>query len=73
MDLEAALREAQRPDGILMPSILSTLLALAVVLPIVVLLGLAAHYFDEDEGSVDARPRRSHPKRNTWPPDEVEA
>jgi len=53
-----------------MPSLLSGLIALAVMLPVVALLALAAHYLD-DEGEPSAMPPR-HPARNTWTVDEVE-
>jgi len=55
------------------PSFLSGAIALAVCLPLVVLLGWLEARYGEDEGTIDARPRRSHPKRNTWTPEKIDA
>ena len=54
-----------------MPSVLSGLLALVVCLPIVVLLGLAAHYLDDEEEPCAMPERR--PERNMWTRERIEA
>ena len=54
-----------------MPSLLSGLLALVVCLPIVVLLGLAAHFLDDEE-EPSAMPER-RPERNMWTRERIEA
>ena len=53
------------------PSVLSGLIALVVCLPIVVLLGLAAHFLDDEEEPCAMPERR--PARNTWTRERIEA